>query len=105
MTTAIKERIPLTPAQLDCARVIHELTEANGYPPTYREIAHEMDYASAAQAYRTVGELAKRGWVEMRRGVARSIALTAAPHMPDFGAWEFVPTPKGENALKEAAAG
>jgi len=81
------DELGLTPAQLDCARVIHELAVLKGHAPSYAEIMAEMDLASRGRVAYLVYALRDRGW------------LTMAP--PPLDERPFEITPDGE---KEAAA-
>lgn len=51
-----------------------------GVPPSYREIANHMGFASIAAASRLVHLLVERGYITMRKGEARSIALVRSIH-------------------------
>lgn len=61
--------IGLTRTQLDCLRVIDELTTATGRSPSYAEIAHEMDFKARSSVLRIVRILVDKGWV--RHGGSR----------------------------------
>lgn len=66
----------LTRRQLDCARVIAELTHIAGRPPSFDEIAVELA-VNKSSAHRLVCGLEERGWLEPRRhGQKRALRLT-----------------------------
>lgn len=74
----------LTRMQYACLLVIQELSN-EGIPPSYDEIAHELDLASKAGVHRLVMGLQNRGWVDRRPGSARSIVLRRpVPWPPGF---------------------
>ena len=69
----------LTLKQLDCARVIAELTTVLGRAPSMSEIANELD-ALPGEAYRLVDGLAERGWLPQRaKDEARDLTLLHEP--------------------------
>ncbi|KKL11187.1 hypothetical protein LCGC14_2548310 [marine sediment metagenome] len=53
----------LTPAQADCARVIHALTDFEGKSPSYDEISDEMCIYSKGRVWILVQALIERGWI------------------------------------------
>lgn len=54
--------ISLTPAQADCVRIVGELTDALGRPPSVREVAHELD-RGAKSAFDLIERCRERGWI------------------------------------------
>ena len=88
---------PLTPMQLDCARVIHELTSLLGRAPLCAEVADEMDISNA-DVSRLANRLQERGWLKpCRRGVKRVLALRQAP--PPLSEFPVEITVDGFNAI------
>lgn len=45
--------------------------------PTYREVAHELDFTSVHAAWCHVKALVAKGWLERHPRAARSLALTS----------------------------
>ena len=78
--------IPLTPTQLDCLRVIHELTAAEGHAPSYEAIRHEMGWRSKSQVARHVRILCDKRWLRHARGRRYSLEVVFPPSsIPDYG--------------------
>lgn len=76
---------PLTPAQLDCLRVIDELTEADGHAPTYDAVRHEMGWRSRSQVARHVEILTDKGWLHHEKGRRHSLEVLFRPsRIPDY---------------------
>lgn len=65
----------LTPQMIICLNVINELTAATGVPPSYAEIAAELDLTSRSQIHRLVCSLEERGWISRLHGRGRSITI------------------------------
>ena len=85
-------RMGLTPALLDLARVIAELTAIEGRPPTLSECADEMD-ARRSNVHALLVGLDERGWLESRN----PIELRHAP--PPFEEAEVCVTAAGRGVL------
>lgn len=64
----------LTPRMRDAFAAIRRMTAA-GVPPTFEEIAFELDLASKSSAHRLVNSLQARGLIEYDRRRARSIRI------------------------------
>ena len=75
--------IGLTRVQLDCLRVIAELTALDGRSPSLDEIAAEMCLSSKARAQRIIDALVERGRITRRRGAARGLEVVGEVVMPD----------------------
>lgn len=84
---------PLTPAQLDCLRIIHELTEADGHCPAYDTIRVEMGMASKSGVARLLDILEEKRWIRRIRGRKFSIEVVCAP--PPLRPYDVYMTPKG----------
>lgn len=70
---------PLTQRQLECARVIDELTTALGRSPLVVEIAYELD-VGPSNVIRLLKLLEERGWLQPRAGNAvHAIRLAHRP--------------------------
>lgn len=90
----------LTPTQLDCARIIHELTEAAGYAPSYEEIGFELGIRHKSGVHRLVLELEKHRWLTRVPHAFRSIKLLAVPPPAHYPAAIEI-TARGHAALAE----
>ena len=86
--------IPLTPTQLDCRRVIDELTVAVGHVPSYETIRHEMGWRSKSQVARHVRIRTDKRWLRHARGRQYSLEVVFSaelhsrlrrPHYPRRG--------------------
>jgi SOS-response transcriptional repressor LexA len=60
---------PLTPRQLKVLEVLRTHTEANGYPPTLKEMAVTLNVRSLGTVCELLGILEKKGYVR-RAGLA-----------------------------------
>jgi Mn-dependent DtxR family transcriptional regulator len=58
--------------------IVDTLTRANGYAPTYRDIADCLGVRSVYTAWGHIEALTRKGLVTHRRRVARSLRLTDA---------------------------
>lgn len=67
----------VTASQLDALAAVEALTLADGWPPTLREVAARAGLSLQA-SHRAVVELAARGLLERRPGMARGSRLTPA---------------------------
>lgn len=76
-TEGVAPRMGLTPALLDLACVIAELTALDGRPPSQTECAAEMDL-SKGNISDMVSDLQARGWLVSRY----PLVLNSAPPMP-----------------------
>lgn len=96
--------IPLTRKQLDCARVIAELTTIGGKAPAFAEVAHELDCA-VPEVYRLADQLEERGWLA-RRGRCRHQTLVLQCEPPPVPMAEFAIelTERAVDALRIAEA-
>lgn len=77
----------LTRLQRDALRVIQEMTDA-GVPPSYAEIARELDLSGRSAVVSVIDALADRGYLSRRVGQARS--LTILSRVPLAEEVEFV---------------
>ena len=84
----------LTPTMRDCLYVIAELA-ALGAPPSVRELAHELSLASHSRVTALLWSLKQRGWIDWRRGRARSLVLLRPVELPDEFEIEILKLPKG----------
>jgi SOS-response transcriptional repressor LexA len=94
------ETYGITPMQRIAALVIHELTEADGRPPSIGEIAGELDVCRST-AHALIAGLRDRGWLTWRRNQKRSIRLLKAP--APLAETPVEVTPAGRMAAAEAA--
>jgi len=65
----------LTDRQSEILRLIRELTESSGYPPTRAEIARSMGFRSVNAAEQHLRALERKGVLEISSGASRGIRL------------------------------
>jgi repressor LexA len=65
----------LTDRQSEILRLIRELTEISGYPPTRAEIAERMGFRSVNAAEQHLRALEKKGAIEISSGASRGIRV------------------------------
>lgn len=65
----------LTERQSEILKLIRELTEASGYPPTRAEIARSMGFRSVNAAEQHLRALERKGALEIASGASRGIRL------------------------------
>ena len=63
----------LTDRQAEILRLIRELTEVSGYPPTRAEIAERMGFRSVNAAEQHLRALEKKGAIDIEAGASRGI--------------------------------
>jgi len=66
---------PLTERQTEILRLIKELTEVSGFPPTRAEIAERMGFRSVNAAEQHLRALERKGALEISSGASRGIRL------------------------------
>src|SRR3982750_4699295 len=66
---------PLTERQAEILRLVRELTEVAGYPPTRAEIAEKMGFRSVNAAEQHLRALEKKGAIEISAGSSRGIKV------------------------------
>jgi repressor LexA len=66
---------PLTERQAEILRLVRELTEVSGYPPTRAEIAQKMGFRSVNAAEQHLRALEKKGAIEISSGASRGIRV------------------------------
>ena len=66
---------PLTERQAEILRLIRELTEVSGFPPTRAEIARSMGFRSVNAAEQHLRALEKKGAIEIMSGASRGIRV------------------------------
>jgi len=69
---------PLTERQAEILRLVRELTEVSGYPPTRAEIAEKMGFRSVNAAEQHLRALEKKGAIEIAEGASRGIRVRDA---------------------------
>ena len=69
---------PLTDRQAEILRLVRELTEVSGYPPTRAEIAERMGFRSVNAAEQHLRALEKKGAIEISSGASRGIRVRGA---------------------------
>jgi repressor LexA len=65
----------LTDRQTEILRLVRELTEISGYPPTRAEIAERMGFRSVNAAEQHLRALEKKGAIEISSGSSRGIRV------------------------------
>jgi repressor LexA len=65
----------LTERQNEILRLVRELTEVSGYPPTRAEIAERMGFRSVNAAEQHLRALEKKGAIEISSGASRGIRV------------------------------
>jgi repressor LexA len=65
----------LTDRQAEILRLIRELTEVSGYPPTRAEIAQRMGFRSVNAAEQHLRALEKKGALEISSGASRGLRV------------------------------
>jgi repressor LexA len=65
----------LTDRQSEILRLVRELTEISGYPPTRAEIAERMGFRSVNAAEQHLRALEKKGAIEIASGASRGIRV------------------------------
>jgi repressor LexA len=65
----------LTERQSEILRLVRELTEVSGYPPTRAEIAERMGFRSVNAAEQHLRALEKKGAIEITAGSSRGIKV------------------------------
>jgi len=68
----------LTERQAEILRLVRELTEVSGYPPTRAEIAQKMGFRSVNAAEQHLRALEKKGAIEISAGASRGIRVRDA---------------------------
>ena len=66
---------PLTERQTEVLRLIRELTEISGYPPTRAEIAQRMGFRSVNAAEQHLRALEKKGAIDISSGASRGLRV------------------------------
>ena len=68
----------LTARQSEILRLVRELTEVSGYPPTRAEIAEKMGFRSVNAAEQHLRALEKKGAIDIEAGASRGIRVRDA---------------------------
>jgi repressor LexA len=68
----------LTDRQAEILRLIQQLTEVSGYPPTRAEIAERMGFRSVNAAEQHLRALEKKGAIDIESGASRGIRVRDA---------------------------
>jgi repressor LexA len=66
---------PLTERQSEILKLIRELTEVSGYPPTRAEIAERMGFRSVNAAEQHLRALERKGAIDISSGASRGIRV------------------------------
>src|SRR6195256_3404870 len=68
----------LTDRQNEILKLIRELTEVSGYPPTRAEIAERMGFRSVNAAEQHLRALERKGAIDIAEGASRGIRVREA---------------------------
>src|SRR5258706_3176214 len=68
----------LTDRQAEILRLVRDLTEVSGYPPTRAEIAERMGFRSVNAAEQHLRALEKKGKIEISEGASRGLRVIDA---------------------------
>src|SRR3954471_4101306 len=68
----------LTDRQAEILRLVRELTEVSGYPPTRAEIAEKMGFRSVNAAEQHLRALERKGAIDIASGSSRGIRVNEA---------------------------
>src|SRR3954447_4914053 len=68
----------LTARQTEILRLVRELTEVSGYPPTRAEIAERMGFRSVNAAEQHLRALERKGAIDIAEGASRGIKVREA---------------------------
>jgi repressor LexA len=75
----------LTERQTEILRLVRQLTEVSGFPPTRAEIARSMGFRSVNAAEQHLRALEKKGAIEISSGASRGIRVKDARGAPRVG--------------------
>jgi DNA-binding MarR family transcriptional regulator len=70
---------PLTPIQLGILRFLAESIDANGYAPSFEEIASHCGYRSLATVHEHLTNLERKGWIARDYNESRAITVRHRP--------------------------
>ena len=76
---------PLTERQTEVLRLIRELTEISGFPPTRAEIAQRMGFRSVNAAEQHLRALEKKGAIDISSGASRGLRVREGKGAPRLG--------------------
>lgn len=66
---------PLTDRQSEVLKLVRELTESSGFPPTRAEIAEKMGFRSVNAAEQHLRALERKGALEILQGASRGLRI------------------------------
>ena len=75
----------LTERQSEILKLVQQLTEVSGYPPTRAEIAEKMGFRSVNAAEQHLRALEKKGAIEISSGASRGIRVRDGRSSPRLG--------------------
>ena len=84
--------MPLTKRQREILTYLASYTEANGYAPSFEEIASQFDYSSLATVHEHLSNLERKGYIKRSYNESRSIeilpseAVSRSVELPLLGA-------------------
>ncbi len=71
-------RKPLTPRQLDVYRWVYRETRANGFAPSFAEIAAHFGFTSIATVHEHMDNIERKGYFKREFNMARSLTCLVA---------------------------
>jgi repressor LexA len=84
----------LTKRQKEVLEIIEHTVRSKGYPPSMREITHELHLASAAGIHKHIKALVRKGFLSKENYLSRSLRIVRAePGLHDGGPPDLVELP------------
>lgn len=68
-------RAPLSVRQREVVEAIRDHIEANGWPPTCRELATRFRWSGPSAAKQVLGVIEAKGWIEVGKRMSRAIRI------------------------------
>jgi repressor LexA len=74
--------MPLTKRQREILNYLQSYTEANGYAPSFEEIASQFDYSSLATVHEHLSNLERKGYIKRSYNESRAIEILPSEANP-----------------------
>ena len=74
--------MPLTKRQREILTYLTSYTEANGYAPSFEEIASQFDYSSLATVHEHLSNLERKGYIKRSYNESRAIEILPSEAYP-----------------------
>lgn len=71
MADLIAAPIALTPYEASAMRIIQEITDKEGHPPSLQQLANDLGHSTRSAGYRVVTLLTQKGWLRRLPGRRR----------------------------------